>query len=134
MIVVDTNIIVYLKLQSGKSEMAAQAYQKDPDWRVPLLWRSEFVNMLALYLRKGILSLSDAQRILDDALSLVSSEYQVAPERILELVSKSFCSAYDCEYVALAQELGAKLVTEDRQILEQFPETALSLVQFCEIV
>ena len=132
MIVVDTNIIVYFKLQSEKSGLAVQAYQKDPEWLAPLLWRSEFANVLCLYLRKNIISLGGAKRIMDDAVSLLAGEYQVAPERVLDLVAASPCSAYDCEFVALAQELGAKLLTRDRQILEQFPETAVALEEFVQ--
>ncbi len=132
MIVVDTNILAYFKLQTEKSDLAVQAYQQDPEWVAPLLWRSEFANVLALYLRKSIISLKDAKRIMDDAITLVAAEYQVAPDTILDLVSISVCSACDCEFVALAQELGIHLITLDRQILEQFPETAISLEDFVD--
>ena len=74
----------------------------------------------------------DAKRIIDDAITLVAGEYQVAPDTILDLVSISVCSAYDCAFVALAQELGIQLITLDRQILEQFPETAFSLERFVD--
>ena len=49
---------------------------------------------------------------------------------MLELTLASSCTAYDCEFVALAKELGVKLVTSDRQILAQFPETAIAPGQF----
>jgi len=39
-------------------------------------------------------------------------------------------SAYDCEFVALARELGISPVTTDSQILSAFPETAVSLAGF----
>ena len=35
-------------------------------------------------------------------------------------------SNYDCEFVALAQDLGVSLVTVDKQILEQFSYVAVS--------
>jgi predicted nucleic acid-binding protein len=133
MIVVDTNILVYFKLQTEKSDLAEKAYQKDPVWLVPLLWRSEFANVLGLYLRKNIISLEEAKRILDDAISLVAGEYQAAPEQILDLVSASTCSAYDCEFVALARELEIQLLTSDQQVMDQFPETAISLEKFLEL-
>ena len=47
--------------------------------------------------------------------------------KVLNLVAKSTCSAYDCEFVALAQDLGIPLVTMDKQIIRQFSEIALSL-------
>ncbi len=73
MIVVDTNLIVYLYLESKHSPLAEQVLMKDPEWHAPLLWRSEF---------------------------------------------------------RLAQVLGVPLVTVDKQILKDFPETAVSLASF----
>ena len=40
------------------------------------------------------------------------------------------CSAYDCEFVALAHANGVRLLTIDRQILHEFPEVAISLKRF----
>jgi plasmid stability protein len=40
------------------------------------------------------------------------------------------CSAYDCEFVALAHANGVRLLTVDRQILHEFPEVAISLKRF----
>jgi len=45
---------------------------------------------------------------------------------VLELAVRSRCTAYDCEFVALAKQLGVPLVTSDRQVLAAFPETAVS--------
>jgi predicted nucleic acid-binding protein len=44
---------------------------------------------------------------------------------VLELTQRSLCSAYDCEYVALAVQLRTKLVTADKQVLQAFPEVAV---------
>jgi len=131
MIVVDTNIIGYLYLTSERSSQAEQALRRDPDWVAPLLWRSEFRNVLAFYIRKRRLNLQAAQEIMDEALGLmVGQEYEVVSSRVLSLVVKSSCSAYDCEFVALAQDLGVSLVTVDKQVLDQFPESAVSLDKY----
>lgn len=45
-------------------------------------------------------------------------------------VAASTCSAYDCEYVALAEDLQATLVTSDRQVLAEFPALTTSLKAF----
>jgi predicted nucleic acid-binding protein len=133
MIVVDTNVIGYLYLNNPHSIQAEQALRKDPEWTVPLLWRSELRNVLALYIRKDIFSLQDAQQIMDEATTLMQGrEYEVASLPVLNLVAASTCSAYDCEFVALAKGLGVPLVTADKQILSQFPNLAISLDVFAE--
>lgn len=45
MIVVDTNVIVYLYMTGDYSAQAEQALLKDPLWVAPPLWRSEFRNV-----------------------------------------------------------------------------------------
>ena len=131
MIVVDTNIIGYLYVSSERSIQAEGALLKDARWVAPVLWRSEFRNVLALYIRKNILSLDDAIRIMEEATALMQgNEYEVASLQVMQLVSESTCSAYDCEFVALAKDLDIHLVTVDKKILEQFPKYAISLDEF----
>ena len=131
MIVVDTNIIAYLFLASDRSLHGERVFQKDPAWLAPLLWRSEFRNVLALYLRKGLIPLADAQEIMDQAARFMQDrEFEVQSNQVLNFVASSTCSAYDCEFVALAADLKLPLVTTDQQILEQFPEIAVSLEAF----
>jgi predicted nucleic acid-binding protein len=131
MIVVDTNIIVHLHITSGQTAQAEQAFKKDPGWVAPLLWRSEFLNVLTGYIRRKTISITEAQHILGNALhTLEGSEIPTSPMHVLELTALSTCTAYDCEFVALAQELGVKLVTVDKQTLTQFPETTIELSKF----
>lgn len=128
MIVVDTNLIAYLYLPSELTGHAERLLEYDPEWAVPLLWRSEFRNVLALYLRKGLITLTDAVRIQDEAEAfLQEQEHTSISQDVLRLVTESSCSAYDCEFVALARSLRVKLVTMDRRIHADFPETAISL-------
>ena len=131
MIAVDTNIIGYLYLSSGRSEQAEKALLKDAEWAAPLLWRSELRNVLAQYLRRGILRFEDVVRIMDEATRLMSGrEYEIASMDVLQLVRESKCSAYDCEFIALARTLDVPLVTVDKQILREFPTDAVSLDEF----
>ena len=55
-------------------------------------------------------------------------EFEVHSRDVLGLVRDSECSAYDCEFVALAERLDAKLVTMDKKVLKAFPTRAVSLV------
>lgn len=131
MIVVDTNLIVYLLIASERSSQAEQALQRDPEWAAPLLWRSEMRNVLAVQMRTGRMSLRHAQAAMARAEELMSGrEFTASSEAVLRLAEESGCSAYDCEFVALARDLGAILVTVDRQVLAAFPDTAIALELF----
>ena len=114
-----------------KTPQARAALREDLVWAAPSSWRSEFRNVLAVYLRLGQLVPSDALELVAAAESLVSgSEHRVESGRVLSLVADSPCSAYDCEFVALAQEFGVSLVTSERQVLEAFPSVAVALDSF----
>jgi predicted nucleic acid-binding protein len=131
MIIVDTNIIGYFYLTSDRSIQAEKALLKDPFWSAPILWRSEFRNVLTLYIRKKLLKLEEAQEIIEEAMRLMQDrEYEVSSQQVLNLAARSTCSAYDCEFIALANDLNSPLVTVDKQILVQFPKVAISLDQF----
>ena len=131
MIVVDTNVIGYLFLSSNQSLSAERALQKDIEWAAPVLWRTEFRNVLALYMRKNIIDLGQAQIIINNALKLLKDrEYQVPSSEVLRLASESKCSAYDCEFIAVANDLKVPLVTVDKQLLREFPSVAVSLSAF----
>ena len=131
MIVVDTNLIGYLYLTSERSGQAEAALRRDPEWAAPLLWRSELRNVLATYVRGQRLSVDDAVAVMSRALELMRGrEYEVSSPRVLTLAARSGCSGYDCEFAALALELGVPLVTVDRRLVERFPEAAVSLANF----
>ena len=131
MIVVDTNIIGYLYLTSERSRQVEQAFLKDTQWAAPLLWRSELRNVLGLYIRRRMLQPEQAQQIMEEATGLMlGREYKVVSSHVLRLVATSICSASDCEFVALAQDLDVPLVTVDQQILSQFPDRAVALERF----
>lgn len=133
MIVVDTNVIGHLFLSSEQSLLAEYALQKDSEWAAPILWRSELRNVLTLYVRKNIITLEQAQRIMNGALELLRGrEYEVSSYEVLRLASESKCSAYDCEFITAANDLKVPLVTVDRQLLREFPTVAVPLKSFSE--
>lgn len=128
MIVVDTNVIAYLYLPGEYTAGAEALLEKAPEWAAPILWRSEFRNILAGYMRRKLISIEQAFSLQREAESLLGGgEYEVDSLAVLELVRGSDCSAYDCEFVALAMRLGTRLVTMDRKLLQAFPEHAVAL-------
>jgi predicted nucleic acid-binding protein len=131
MIVTDVNIIAYFWLNGTHTAQARVVWTTDPDWAVPPLWRSEFRNILTGYLRKGLLSIDQVRQVMhavEDTLG--ATEVNVDSDAVLELAAVSDCSAYDCEYAALAGALGTRLVTEDRRLLAAFPDRAVCMAEF----
>lgn len=128
MIVVDTNVIAYL-MEDRPASKRARAI--DPEWAASMLWRSEYRNVLAGDIRRRKLAVGAALEAFQAAELLVADrEYQADAARVLRLVAGSGCSAYDCEFVAIAQTLGVPLVTADRRLAAEFPETAITLDAF----
>ena len=127
MIVADTNLLVYLKVRSGQTRLAEQVLAKDSDWHAPLLWRSEFRSALASNIRTGKISYEHALEAMESAeRMMLNKEHQVDSTAVLRLVSQSTCSAYDCEFIALANHLDVPLVTSDSRLLRDFPNRALA--------
>ena len=131
MIVADTNLIAYFFIKGDFTDQASAVFHKDPEWIAPLLWRSEFRNVLALYIRKGFLNLAEAVDLIQEAeLLMKGMEYLVPSLNILKLTKESQCSAYDCEFMALAQQFDLELVTSDTLIIKKFPGTAMHMSEF----
>jgi predicted nucleic acid-binding protein len=121
-IVVDTNVISYHWMASPHSGLADKAFAKDPDWIAPLLWRSEFRNVLNQAVRRNLIPTETAIDIAEKAeLQFAGREFIVSARTVLRLTSKSRCSAYDCEFVGLAEAQRVPLLTGDPQILHDFP-------------
>lgn len=125
---VDTNVIAALYLPNANTAYAEQLLRLDADWAAPNLWRSELRNVLALYLRKKLLNFEQAYQIQTQAEALMQGqEYALNSLDVLKIAANSGCSAYDAEFVALSQFLNVKLVTQDKEILEKFPQHAIAL-------
>lgn len=129
MIVVDSNVIAYLYLPDQFTAQAEALVHDDPHWVAPYLWRSELRSVLATHLRRKLISFPEAMRVQSQAEERMSgNEYVTISTDVLTLVNESRCSAYDCEFIALAQRLQVKLVTNDRRVVTAFPEIAVPLV------
>ena len=104
---------------------------KDPDWHAPLLWKSEFRNAMAGYVRNDIMSFDQTIDVIQKAERMIlDKEHSVDSTDVMRLVTDSTCSAYDCEFAALARHLDAPLITSDSQLLCNFPDLALTPDRF----
>jgi len=130
-IVVDSNVIAYCWVNGPLTALAQSVRVKDPEWRVPILWRSEMRSILLGYLRDGSLTGPQIARIMEAAEgALAGSEHLVPSASVFEIAGKSRLSAYDCEFVALASVLAVPLVTADKAVLRVFPDQALTMEAF----
>ncbi len=131
MIVVDCNIVVYAHFPNPLREVARRLRSIGRQWVVPPLFRSEFTNVLVQHVRRNLVTAAHAislTQAMETSLGL--QVYPIEPAKVLALALDSGCTAYDCEYVALARALAVPLVTTDRQILEAFPRVAVSLAEY----
>jgi predicted nucleic acid-binding protein len=126
LIVVDSQMLVYLATDGAFTDLAIKVRRRDPEWASPPLWRSEFRNVMAGFVRRGDIDVAGASQLVESAAGLLSLESAVADKDVLDLVPISPCTAYDLEFVALARGLGVPLVTNDRKVLAAFPEVAIS--------
>jgi predicted nucleic acid-binding protein len=79
-------------------------------------------------MRQRLITIDEALSIQTRAEQLMSNaDRPVHSEDVLRLANSSQCTAYDCEFVALAEELGVRLITDDKQLLQKFPQIAVSL-------
>jgi len=130
-IVIDANVLAHMFIHGEFSETAERALEKDPEWVSPLLWRSEFRNVLVKCMGKRYIEFDDAVHMMGAAEQLMEgNEYAVPSLDVLRIASSGRCTAYDAEYVVLARELGVKLVTLDAALLKGFPETAIGPDRF----
>jgi predicted nucleic acid-binding protein len=130
-IVIDTNVLVYYFIEGEKTRLAHKVFAHDPEWIVPLLWRHEFVNVLATFVRTGALALDVAQSVWRNAReALHPYEASVEPDEIIPFAVRNNISAYDAEFLVLATSRNISCVTEDQGLQEKCPHIAVSMGGF----
>lgn len=129
MVVVDTNILAYLLIEGDRTKQAQALYATDSDWRSEAFILVEFSNVLATYRRMHALSRQQAESLLAEAASRVRELLSVPNLRALRCAERFAVSAYDARFLAVADTLGAKLVTEDAKLRAAAPDLTRSLAQ-----
>ena len=134
MIVTDVNVIVYFMLSAGDpplSGLAKKVFAANPAVIVPSLWRHEYLNVLAKYVRGRRLDLSAAESLWRAALiNFEPCERPLRQERVLEIVLEKDVAGFDAQYLALAEDFKAKVITEDKKLLKAAPEICLSMAEW----
>jgi predicted nucleic acid-binding protein len=126
-IVVDANVLVYFWAGGPGARLAEAVLQRDAMWIAPLLWRSEFRSATLKLIRARRLTVDQGFAAIREAENqMVGREYSVGSHSVLSLAVRSGCSTYDCEYVALADDLDVALVTFDGDVRRAFPARAVA--------
>jgi predicted nucleic acid-binding protein len=128
MIIVDSNVIAYCWIHGERTALAHRLRRLDADWHAPVLRRSELRNILSGYRHDGSLAAGQVRGIMAAAeAGFVGHEHDLPSDRVFAVTERHRLSAYDAEFVALAEILGVPLVTEDQAILQSWPGHAFSL-------
>jgi predicted nucleic acid-binding protein len=127
-IVVDTNVLVYYFIEGEKTRLAHQVFAHDSEWIVPSLWRHEFANVLATFVRTDTIALDVAQSVWRNAREAVQPyEASVELDDIIPFAVQNNIAAYDAEFLLLAESRNIRCVTEDRELQEKCPAIAISM-------
>jgi predicted nucleic acid-binding protein len=130
MLVVDTNLVISLLLSGPFTGQARTLYATDPDWRSDVFLMTELANVLATQIRLRDMPLPDAMELLSRASALMADGLvAVLHEDALTLAAQRGVSAYDARYLALAQRLQARLVTEDARLRRKAPDLTCSTAE-----
>lgn len=128
MIVVDTNLVAYAVLPGERTADALTLAERDPDWVAPALWRRELRNVLATLMRVRRIPLAHALGAFHAAEQLVTdATIEPSTEQCLRVAQLGRVSAWDAEFVFVAEALGLPLVTADRRLARAFPGRVVAL-------
>ena len=130
MILVDTNVVAYLLIQGDSTEAAQELRTRDPDWRSEAFLLVEFTNVLASSVAARRMTLPLAGDFLAKATALFDGKLGRMPHAaVLAIAARYGVSAYDARFLALADQLGHRLVTEDTRLRAAAPAVTQSLAE-----
>ena len=130
MLIVDTNVLAYLLIEGDYTAAARLLHRRDDDWRSEAFIMLEFTNLLTASIAARRMNLVLAQRFLADATSLLHGKLGLIPhDSVLSLAVQYRVTAYDARFLALAQQLDCRLVTEDAILRAAAPKLTQSLAE-----
>lgn len=131
MIVVDTAVVAHLYFPSVRTVAAERLLEVETRWAAPPLWRSEFLHVATTQCRKGFIKWPDVAEVYELAAGFLTTfDVHTEYKKIIDVMKWSDCSACQAEFLALAKQLNTVLVTDDEQILKQFPKLSCTPEQY----
>ena len=130
MVLVDTNVVVALWVQSDRTDRARRLLERDPDRRTESFALIEFANVMSTYVRNGLAVESQALLRLEEAERFLGPGMVLASHRSsLSAAVAHGVAVYDARFLVVASELGVRLVSEDLKLRRAAPELTQSLDQ-----
>lgn len=129
MVVVDTNILAYLLISGDRTDLARALFERDAEWRSDAFALIEFSNILATCERRGDLDRTQAERLQNDAETVLRGWVNIPHVTALATARRFGVSAYDARFLAAAEQLRSRLVTEDTKLRSAAPQLTLSLAE-----
>ena len=130
MLLVDTNIIAPLYVRSAGSRAVAKLFARDAVWRTEPLALIELSNVLIAYERARYITAATARDCLNRAAAFLQPHlFRVSHQAALDAALRYRTTAYDARFLALARQLGVRLVTEDAKLRAAAPALTQSLAE-----
>jgi predicted nucleic acid-binding protein len=130
LILVDTNVLLALLVETEHSTPARQLQAGDADWISEPLLMYELTNVLTTLQRVGRLDAVQAQAALGRAQVQIGSRLRAVTDADALATAAHFgISGYDARFIVLARALGTPLVTEDRRLRAVVPDYTRSIAQ-----
>ena len=128
--VIDTSILIPAFVDAPISASARRVVDPKAKWILPPLWRFEFTSAMVTLVRAGEIDSATAFGMMDDArTSVVNREVPVDQNQVLRTAVRYKISAYDAQYISLAEEYGTVCVTADEELLKKVPDHTISLAR-----
>ena len=130
MVLVDTNVIAPLYVRSARTEAVEELFARDAVWRTEPLALIELSNVLITYERSRYITAATARNCLNRAAAFLQPQlFRVSHQAALDAALRYGTTAYDARFLALAQQLGQRLVTEDTKLRVAAPRLTQSLTE-----
>ena len=130
MVIVDTNIVAPLYVRSARTDAVTQLFALDALWRTEPLALIELSNVLITYERARYITTARARDCLNRAAAFLQPHlFRVSHQAALDAAFRYGTTAYDARFLALAQQLRMRLVTEDAKLRAVAPALTYSLAE-----
>jgi predicted nucleic acid-binding protein len=130
-IVADTNLVSYLLIAGEHTDDARGVWERDSEWVLPSLWRSEYLSVLTTSVRAKVLTREQALAAWRAGIRLFGeAEHDPDGEAVLAAALTYGISAYDAHFVVVAKDLNVPLVTGDRALQKACRPIAVLIADF----